>query len=119
MGKCARRDGGEVPGVFFFDVLNSASTLYASDRKAGRVTEAGDTSSLPFEGALKCLVEFCRRVEIDNVDVSVRCCDDEHFVFFVHAIDPLLTVDRSHGRLLAQVPVFYGLVPRSSDNDRT
>ena len=50
------------------------------------------------------------------MDHALRGADDEHFVAaYVHAVDSVFALDARDGLLLAQVPVFDGLVPGSGD----
>jgi len=100
-------------GILLFDVLNSASAFYATDGESSRVGKAGYGSGLPLEGALKLLVEFRWLSEVNDVDPSLCSTNDEHLILDVHTVDTILTFQSSSRCLLAQVPVFDCLIPRS------
>lgn len=109
---------GALPRVFFLDILDRASALYTTNRKARGIRKAADHPGLPFQRALNGLVELPRLVQTHNVNVSLCGTDDKQLVLGVHGVHSVLTVDvRDRGRL-AQVPVLDRLVPRSRNQDR-
>lgn len=67
--------GESLPGIFLLDVLNSTAAFYTSHSEPGGIREAADDTRLPFQRALHGFVEFHRVVEVDDVDVAVRCTD--------------------------------------------
>ena len=100
-------------GVFLLNVLDRAAPFYRADCVSRRICEASDYPCLPFERGLLGLVEFCGFIEVHNVDVAVRCADDEKLILGVDAVDAFLTVHRGDGVGLPEIPVFDGLVPAS------
>jgi len=68
---------------------------------------------------LYCFVKFRRLVEVHHVNVAICSRYDQHCVFRVHAVDTVLAGDRSDGGRLSEIPVFYCLVPRAGDEDRS
>lgn len=82
-GKAEEGRGGEqklqryVPGILFFDILNGAATLDATNRKASGIGKTTNYSRLPLERALKRLVDLGGVFQVDDVDVAVGGANDE------------------------------------------
>jgi len=104
------------PRVLFLDVLNSTSAFDGTDSETCGIGETADSSGLPFERTLNCLVCSCRLVEVEDLDEAIGSSDDKKLVACVHGVDALLALDGSNGVLLAAVPVLDGLVPGTSDD---
>lgn len=101
--------------VLLVNVLNRTTTFDAADSKTGGVVERADDTGLPFEWGLDALEKSSRVSEINNMDLPVRCANNEHLVVAdVHAIDSLLDVQSCHGLLLSKIPVFDRFVPAAS-----
>lgn len=102
-----------VPGILIFDVLNGATALNATNSEASGIRKAADDSGLPLERALQGLVELCRVLEVDDVDVAICGADDAQVILHVEAVDALLALHRRSRPLLAHIPVLDRLVPRA------
>jgi len=115
---CVRTASGWVnsPRVLFLDVLDGTSTFDGTDSETCGIGETADSSGLPFERTLNCLVCSCRLVEVEDLDVAIGSSDDKKLVACVHGVDALLALNGSDGVLLAAVPVLDGLVPGTSDD---
>lgn len=85
---------GEIcAAIFFLDVLDRASTFYASDGEAAPVVEAGHDSSLPFQWRLDGFVKFSRVAEIYDVDIAVCGCNDKEGIHDIETVDTFLACD--------------------------
>lgn len=98
--------------------MKRASPLDTGDREPGRIENATDHPRLLLEGALDCLVEGGRVVQVDNVDMSLGGPDHEQLVPYVHGVDPLLTGECRDGRRLPEVPISHRLIPRAGRDHR-
>lgn len=98
-------------GVLVLDVLNGAATFDTAHGKARRVGEAADYPRLPLQGGLHSLVELGGVVEVDDVDVSVSCTDDQELVLDVHRVDTLLAFHSGDRSRLSEIPILDSLVP--------
>lgn len=112
------RGCGGVPAIFFLDVLDCATAFDAADGETGAVGKAAHHAGLPFQWALHGFVELGGFVEVDDVDVAVRGCDDQKLVDDIHAVDPFLTSDGGHRGRLSHVPIFDSFVPGARDQNR-
>jgi len=115
---CVRTASGWVnsPRVFFLDVLNGTSTFDGTDSETCGIGETADSSGLPFERTLNCLVGSGRLVEVEDLDKAIGSSDDKKLIARVHGVDALLALNGSDGVLLAAVPVLDSLVPGTSDD---
>ena len=104
--------------VFLFNILNSASSLNASNCEARRIWKAADNSRLPFQRALKGLVELSRLVQVDDIDVSICGTHDQKILLHIQGIHSLLALHRGNSLAGSQVPVLDCLVPRASHEHR-
>lgn len=102
-----------IPCVFLFHVLNGATALDTSNRKASSIRKATDDSCLPLERALDLLVEFLRFLKIHDVDMSIRGPYNQQVVTCVHCVDALWTVDREHRIARSEIPKLDLLIPRT------
>lgn len=101
--------------VLLLDILDGTATLDATNGKPSGINETVDCPRLPLEGRLHGFVEFGGAIEVDNVDVPVRCTDNEEFILHIHGVHSLLTLERGDGGGLPQVPVFDCFIPRTRD----
>lgn len=105
-------------GVLVLDVLNGAATFDTAHGKARRVGEAADYPRLPLQGGLHSLVELGGVVEVDDVDVSVSCTDDQELVLDVHRVDTLLAFHSGDRSRLSEIPILDSLIPRTGNKER-
>ena len=94
-------EGEVVALVFVVHILDCAAAFYASNRKSGAVCEGADDPRLPFQRRLHLFKRGCRVLEVDDVDPTFCCADDEHLVAsYVHGVDSVFTLETRDGLLL-------------------
>lgn len=104
-------------GVLVLDVLDGAAAFDTADCEPLGVCEGLDAACLPLEWRWDRLEEGAWGLQVDDVDVAFGRANDEHVVTRVHGVDALLACECGDRGLLAQVPVFDGLVPGTGDQD--
>lgn len=94
--------------------MEPAPALDATDGISRSVVETAHNPCLPFQGALRSLVDGGGAVKVHNLQPAIGGCNDKQFGFDIHGVDAFLALDSGCRTLLPQVPILDSLVPRAS-----
>jgi hypothetical protein len=102
-----------LPRILLLDILNSTSAFNTANGKSSGVREAANSSCLPFQRTLQCLVDLRRLAQVDDIDISICRANNQKVLLNIQCVDSFLHLDSSDRLRLAQVPVLYSLIPRT------
>ena len=98
------------------NILKSTSSFDASDHVPVCFLETAHSSCLLFQRTFDCLVDVSRVIEVDHMDLSLSCCNDQKLFLRIHGVDSLVTLDGSGWIWRTHIPIFDGLVPGARNN---